>query len=76
MRYTRIIGLGLLAAASLLAGCGTTRTGEYSSLPPASQPQNGTAAPAAAPVLPSADPGDAPGSYADLLDRIRAGDPA
>ena len=73
MRYTRIIGLGLLAAASLLAGCGTTRTGEYSSLPPATQPQNGTTAPAAAPALPSADPGEAPGSYADLLDRIRAG---
>src|SRR5687767_11626595 len=62
MRDTRSIGLGLLAAASLLAGCGTTRTGEYSSLPPAPQPQNGTAAPA-----------DAPSSYADLLDRIRAG---
>ena len=73
MRDTRSIGLGLLAAASLLAGCGTTRTGEYSSLPPAPQPQNGTAAPAAAPVLPPADPGDAPGAYADLLDRIRAG---
>jgi len=74
MRHTRVIGLGLLAAASLLTGCSTTRTGDYSSLPPAPQhPENDTAPPVAAPVLPPTDPGDAPGAYADLLDRIRAG---
>ncbi len=73
MRHARAIGLGLVAAVSLLAGCSTTRTGDYSSLPPPPQhPQNNTAPPIAAPVVPT-DPGDAPGSYADLLDRIRAG---
>jgi hypothetical protein len=57
---------------SVAGRCSTTRTGDSSSLPPPQHPQNNTAPPIAAPVVPT-DPGDAPGSYADLLDRIRAG---
>ena len=72
MRNPRAKGLGLLAAASLLAGCATTHT-DYSSLPPAPQhPPIVAPAPAPSPV-PTTDPGGDPASFADLLDRIRAG---
>ncbi len=75
MTRTPAIGLTLLAAALWLAGCSTTRTGEYSSLPPAPQhPEPSEQAIPAPPVsVPASDPGDAPDRYPDLLDRIRAG---
>ena len=71
MRHARATGLGLLAAASLLTGCATTRTD--SSLPRAPQHPQTVAIPAPADPAPATDPGAAPGAYADLLDRIRAG---
>jgi membrane-bound lytic murein transglycosylase D len=75
MTRTTAIGLWLLVATLWLAGCSTTRTDEYSSLPPTPQHPDQTATatvPPPAPV-PATDPGDAPGQYPDLLDRIRAG---
>ena len=72
MRRVRATALGLLAAASLLAGCATTRNDD-SSLPPAPPHPQTAAIPAPADPAPPTDPGAAPGAYADLLDRIRAG---
>lgn len=74
MTRSPVIGLLLLAATLWMAGCSTTGSGEYSSLPPTPQHPPAQVPPAvAAPALPSTDPGDVPGQYADLLDRIRAG---
>jgi membrane-bound lytic murein transglycosylase D len=68
----------LLAATALLAGCATTDTTPYSSLPPA--PQHGPKAPMdrATATIPGTLPGEdrphlPPDEYADLLDRIRDG---
>jgi membrane-bound lytic murein transglycosylase D len=68
----------LLAATALLAGCATTDTTPYSSLPPA--PQHGPKAPMdrATATIPGTIPGREvphlpPEQYADLLDRIRDG---
>jgi membrane-bound lytic murein transglycosylase D len=68
----------LLAATALLAGCATTDTTPYSSLPPA--PQHGAKAPMdrATVTIPGTIPGREvphlpPEQYADLLDRIRDG---
>jgi membrane-bound lytic murein transglycosylase D len=74
MRRTPALALALFAAAALLAGCSTSRTREYSSLPPApAHPERAEPALPPAPALPATDPGEAPGAYSDLLDRIRAG---
>jgi membrane-bound lytic murein transglycosylase D len=71
MQQARVTGLWLLASVALLAGCSTTRTGDYSSLP--SSPQLPPSVETPRPVERPTDPGDTPGLYADLLDRIRAG---
>ncbi len=76
MRLLSLIGALVIALAATLAGCSTTRPGDYSSLPPASQhpePVEPTVSTADGPAVPATDPGDAPGAYPDLLDRIRAG---
>jgi peptidoglycan lytic transglycosylase D len=72
MRRMPAFALGLLAAMMLLVGCSTSRTREYSSLPPTpAHPEPAMVPPP--PALPPTDPGEAPGAYSDLLDRIRAG---
>ncbi len=74
MRRTPALALALFAAAALLAGCSTSRTRQYSSLPPApAHPERAESALPSTPALPATDPGEAPGAYSDLLDRIRAG---
>jgi membrane-bound lytic murein transglycosylase D len=79
MHTTRsVLTWTLLAAIALLAGCATTDTSTYSSLPPA--PQHGPKAPMdrSTAVIPGTIPGREvphlpPEQYADLLDRIRDG---
>ena len=75
MRSVPLIGAFVIALAGTLAGCSTTRPGD-SSLPPAPQHADRVdpVVPTAdGPSVPATDPGDAPGAYPDLLDRIRAG---